>query len=87
MIDAVAGNAIQARFDFQNVGGSENGSYVLSGTFDPDTREATFTPGAWVWQPGASWTPVGLDGYVDLGGRQLSGSVTFDGCGSFLVQR
>jgi hypothetical protein len=88
VVDAVSGNTIAARFDFEATGGGEGGSFVLTGTYDPDTREAAFTPGDWVSQPAASgMSTLSLDGFVDLSGRQLAGAVTQYGCGSFLVQR
>jgi hypothetical protein len=87
VVESVDGNAIDARFDFDWIAGSTQGSYVLTGSYDPTTREATFTPGAWVSQPGADWSPVGMDGYVDLSGMTYSGSITYQGCGAFDVTR
>jgi hypothetical protein len=86
-VDSIDGNAIHARFDFDWVDGNASGSFALDGTFDPVTREATFTAGPWVSQPGSTWETVGLDGYVDLSGTRLAGNVTHAGCGAFSVQR
>jgi hypothetical protein len=87
VVESVDGNTIDARFDYDWIAGSTQGSYVLTGTYDPTTREATFTPGAWVLQPGPDWAPVGMDGYVDLSGLTYSGSITYAGCGAFDVTR
>jgi hypothetical protein len=86
-VDSVDGNTIHARFDFDWVKGGASGSFVLDGTYDPTTREATFTAGPWISQPSSSWSTVGLDGYVDLSGQELAGNVTHDGCGAFSVRR
>ncbi len=87
VVESVSGSSIAARFDFDWVSGSTQGSYELTGTYDPATREATFTPGPWVSQPGSSWSPVGMDGFVDLGGTSYSGNIQFAGCGAFAVAR
>jgi hypothetical protein len=87
VVESVNGNSIDARFDFDWISGSTQGSYELTGTYDPTTREATFTPGAWVLQPGSSWSPVGMDGFVDLSGTSYSGNIQFAGCGAFSVSR
>jgi hypothetical protein len=86
-IESVDGNAVRARFDFDWVEQATQGSYELTGTFDPSTREATFTPGAWVSDPGSTWYPVGMDGFVDLSGQSYAGSITSTGCGAFSVTR
>jgi hypothetical protein len=87
VVESVSGNSIDARFDFDWVSGSTQGSYELTGTYDPATREATFTPGPWVSQPDSSWSPVGMDGFVDLSGTTFSGNIQFAGCGAFAVSR
>jgi hypothetical protein len=85
VVESVVGNSVNARFDFAY--GTTQGSFELGGTFDPTSREATFTPGSWVSQPGSSWFTVGMDGYVDLGGESYSGTITAAGCGAFAVAR
>ena len=86
-IEAVDGDAVTARFDFGSVDDVTQGSYELTGTFDPTTREATFSPGPWISQTGSGVYPVGMDGYVDLSGTSYSGSITSTGCGAFSVAR
>jgi hypothetical protein len=85
VIESVAGNSVNARFDFAQ--DATQGSFELVGTFDPVTREATFSPGAWVSQPSGPWSAVGLDGYVDLSGQAFSGNITAAGCGAFSLAR
>jgi hypothetical protein len=87
VVESVDGNTMNARFDFDWIAGSTQGSYELTGRFDPTTREATFTPGPWVSQPGSNWFTVGMDGYVDLGGVSYAGNITNPGCGAFSVTR
>ncbi len=67
--------------------GGVSGSYHLSGTFDPATQHATFTPGAWIAQP-QGWYSVGMDGTVDTA-MNYSGNITdpvYALCGTFNVQ-
>ena len=87
VIEAVDGDAVTARFDFGSVDDVTQGSYELTGTFDPTTREATFSPGPWISQTGSGASPVGMDGYVDLSGTSYSGTITSTGCGAFSVAR
>lgn len=87
LVESVNGNSIDARFDFDWESGSTQGSYELTGTYDPSTREAVFTPGPWVSQPSSSWSPVGMDGFVDLSGTSYAGNIQFAGCGAFSLSR
>ena len=86
-VDTVDGNSMTGRFDFDWVSGSTTGSFALTGSFDPVTHKATFTPGPGESQPGPSWSTVGMDGFVDLSGLVYSGDITFQGCGAFSVHR
>lgn len=87
VVESIDGAAVKARFDFAGVG-SAQGSYEIAGTYDPGTREATFTPGAWVSQPNDSDSAaVGLDGHVDLAGTSFAGTITASNCGAFSVTR
>jgi hypothetical protein len=85
VIESVDGNSMNARFDF--VVGATPGSFELTGSFDPSTREATFMPGSWVSQPTSGAPAVGMDGFVDLSGQNYSGNITTMGCGAFSVTR
>ena len=86
-IETVEGNAVTARFDFGSVDDATQGSYEVTGTFDPTTREATFSPGPWISQTGAAASAVGMDGFVDLSGTSYAGTITSTGCGAFSVAR
>jgi len=87
LVDSVDGATIHARVDF-DWGASGNGaSYAVDGAYDPATREARFTPGAWAFGASSSFSAVGLDGYVDLAGGRLAGNVTQAGCGAFSLAR
>jgi hypothetical protein len=87
VIESVNGDAVNARFDFNWVQGNAAGSFELTGTFDPATGHAVFTPGAWVSQPASTWETVGLDGFVNESGNAFAGSISHSGCGAFSVQR
>jgi hypothetical protein len=80
VVETVDGADVRARFDF------DGGSYELTGSYDPVTRRASFTPGAWVSQP-AGVSPVGMDGHIDLAGDSFSGTISGTGCGAFSVSR
>ena len=85
VIDAVEGNSIQAKFEFEWAPGTVSGSFALSGIWQPSTQRATFTPGVWFVRPGANWFPVGMKGTVDLQRRVYEGLITSPGCGAFSV--
>jgi hypothetical protein len=85
VIDEVVGNSIQAKFDFEFAPAAVTGSFALSGTWQPATLRATFTPGAWLVRPGPNWFPVGMKGTVDPQRRVYEGSITSAGCGAFSV--
>jgi hypothetical protein len=88
VVESIDGNSVTARFDFDMFGSAIQGSYELTGTFDPTTREAQFTPGSWVSQPSlTSVAAVGMDGYVDLSGQTYAGNITGMDCGAFSVTR
>ena len=85
LVDSVAGNSVVARLTF--AAELESGTFDVTGTFDPVTREAVFTPGAWAPGSPESSSTVGMDGYIDLGGHLYAGNVSAQECGSFSVQR
>ena len=87
VIESIDGDSIDARFDFDWLEAATQGSFELTGTFDPTTREAVFSPGSWVSQEISNQPPVGMDGYVDLSGQTYSGNITGSGCGAFSVTR
>ena len=70
-------------FDWQ--AGGTSGSYHMTGTFDGATNTATFTPTAWIVQPGFNWYMVGMAGTV--GGNTYSGNIDGTSCGTFDVTR
>jgi hypothetical protein len=87
VVESFDGAALVARLDFDWLAEHTTGSYEMSGTFDPNTREAKLGAGNWVSQPSADWTTVNLDGFVTLDGLEYSGAVKALGCGSFTLRR
>jgi hypothetical protein len=87
VVESSDADTIRARFDFDWAASAAQGSYELTGTFDPTTREAVFAPGAWVSPEIGSQPLVGMDGYVDLGGLTYSGNITGMDCGAFSVTK
>jgi hypothetical protein len=86
-IDSVESNHVRARFDFNYVAGGADGSYYLTGTFNPATHAMTFVPGEWISKPGPSWFTVGMNGFVDDLAREYTGRIPAAGCGAFSVVR
>jgi len=85
VIVGVSGNTIQARFEFNFVAGSADGSFELTGKWNTTTRGVTFVPGEWISKPGPGWMTVAMDGFVDSNGREFAGMIPTAGCGSFSV--
>lgn len=85
-IVATDGDTISdALFLFDWKTGGESGSYHMTGTFDPKSGNATFTPKAWIDQPDPSWHMVGMSGAVV--GHRYAGDITDSECGTFGVTR
>jgi hypothetical protein len=87
VVESFDGAALAVRLDFDWLAERTTGSFEMSGTFDPNTREAKLTAGKWVSQPSAAWSTVNLDGFVTLDGFEYSGAVRTLGCGSFTLRR
>jgi hypothetical protein len=51
------------------------GCFAMLGTFEPGTRHIRLAPGDWILQP-TDYMTVGLDGYLNGAGTQLTGRVT-----------
>jgi len=86
-IISVSGDDIpEAIFSFDWTTGGVSGAFYMSGTFDPNTWNATLTPGAWITQP-SGWFTVGMEGTVDSSTMTYAGNITASGCGTFSVAR
>jgi hypothetical protein len=85
VVDVQCDGTIEAVYNF-NFDGTI-GAYWLSGTYNPSTFEASFTPVSWINQPGSNWYMVGMDGVVNTGASPMSysGQISGAGCGSFEV--
>jgi hypothetical protein len=73
-------------FDWES--GGVTGSFHMSGSFDPTSGTATFTPGAWIDQPsssGEAWFSVGMTGPASA--STFSGSITNESCGAFSLTK
>ncbi len=86
-VKAFDGTTIEAVFDFNWTPGHTVGSFSMTGTFDPNTRAARLTAGAWIDQPSPDWSTVNLAGLVNLQGSTYSGSVRAPGCGAFTLAK
>ncbi len=75
---------IEALFNFEHVPSGAAGSFYLSGTFDPESREVNFMPGEWKIRP-YCYSTVGMAGKVLDHPTRFEGRITHDKCGSFKV--
>lgn len=62
------------------------GAYVMSGTFDPATREMALEGVGWLNLP-RSYVMVGLEGRISASGDRLFGLVPGPGCTWFELRR
>ncbi len=81
----VRGRVVRAIFDFHHAPSGAAGAYLMSGTYDPETRRAHFEPSEWIVRP-ENYYMVGMDGEVSLDGSLFAGKMTNEGCGAFQLK-
>ena len=82
-ITRVAGNNVSAVNEFVHHGG-KSGSFNMSGTFTPATRQLSLVAGAWIKQP-PGMSQVNLNGTLSADGHNIAGFVVASGCSTFNV--
>jgi hypothetical protein len=82
-VERIAGDAIDATFEFSHEPTGAAGAYHMHGTLSPDGR-VTLTPGAWIDRP-PGYVGVGMHG--EIHGATFSGRIDHVSCGTFSVQR
>lgn len=78
----VRGRVVRAVFDFHHAPSGAAGSYLISGTYEPETRRVRFDPSRWIVQP-EHYVMVSMEGEIATDGSLFAGKITFPGCGAF----
>jgi hypothetical protein len=81
----VRGRAVRAIFDFFHSPSGANGSYVITGKYDPETRRVHFDPSSWIVQP-ADYLMVSMTGDVATDNSLFAGKIDHSGCGAFRLK-
>lgn len=82
---SVRGGHVTALFDFHHVESGASGRYLMSGSYDADTRRVQLTPGAWIAQP-RDYVSVGMSGEVAEDGSLFAGRMDHPRCGAFRLK-
>lgn len=81
----VRGRVVRAVFDFHHAPSGAAGKYLISGTYDPDTRHVHFDPSRWIDKPD-DYVMVSMEGEVAEDGSLFAGRIPFPGCGAFRLK-
>ena len=81
----VRGRVVRAIFDFDHASSGVTGSYIVTGTFDPETRRVHFDPSKWIEQP-ENYTMVSMSGEISTDDSLFAGKIDFRGCGAFRLK-
>lgn len=81
----VRGRVIRAIFDFVHTASGAKGSYIVTGSFDPETRHVRFQPTSWIVQPD-HYLMVPMKGDISMDDSLFAGKIDFPGCGAFTLK-
>ncbi|WP_437817223.1 hypothetical protein [Sorangium sp. So ce1078] len=81
----VKGDRIKAVFDFHHGESGASGKYLMNGRYDPETRTAAFSPGAWLERP-PNYVTVSMKGDLALDGSLFAGRIEHPECGAFRLR-
>jgi hypothetical protein len=81
----VRGRVVRAIFDFVHEASGVEGSYVITGMFDPETRRVHFEPTRWIVQPD-HYLMVPMSGEVSTDDTLFAGKIDYSGCGAFTLK-
>jgi hypothetical protein len=81
----VHGRRVRAIFDFHHAPTDVAGQHLLAGTFDEQTGDVVFAPGAWIIHPDR-YVTVGMVGRVSHDGTRFAGRIVSPGCGEFRLR-
>lgn len=81
----VRGRVVRAIFDFLHEPSGAQGSYVVVGHFDPETRRVRFEPSRWIVQPN-DYLMVPMSGEISTDDSLFAGKIDYRGCGAFKLK-
>lgn len=81
----VRGRVVRAVFDFNHEPSGAKGSYVVTGSFDPDTRRVRFEPSSWIERPD-HYLMVPMKGEISTDDSLFAGKIDYPGCGAFRLK-
>ena len=81
----VRGRVVRAIFDFMHAPSGAEGSYIVTGSFDPETRRVHFDPSRWIVQPD-HYLMVPMSGEISTDGSLFAGKIDYPGCGAFKLK-
>jgi len=81
----VRGRVVRAIFDFLHEPSGAQGSYVVTGTYDPETRRVHFEPSRWIVQPD-HYMMVPMSGEISSDETLFAGKINHPGCGAFQLK-
>lgn len=81
----VRGRVVRAIFDFMHSPSGAKGSYMVMGSFDPETRRVRFEPSSWIVQPD-NYVMVPMAGEISTDDSLFAGKIDFHGCGAFKLK-
>jgi hypothetical protein len=81
----VRGHVVRAIFDFVHAPSGASGSYVITGSFDPETRHVRFEPSKWIVKPN-DYIMVPMSGEISTDNSLFAGKIDFPGCGAFQLK-
>jgi hypothetical protein len=82
-IDRVAGDSIEATFEFSHGPSGAGGAYRMRGTITP-SGQVTLVPGPWIERP-SGYVSVGMHG--DVQGARFFGRMDHASCSTFDLRR
>ncbi len=81
----VRGRVVRAIFDFTHSASGADGSYIITGTFDPETRRVRFDPSQWIARPD-HYLMVPMEGEISADNSLFAGKIDYPGCGAFKLK-
>lgn len=89
IVSPAQGENVPALFFFYSIAqnpGVPEGCYEMSGTYNPETGEASFVAQRWLLQP-PGYVTVNLQGTLDKAAPEINGTVDGPGCAEFWLHR
>jgi serine/threonine protein kinase len=85
IIHDASSSRVSAVFDFHHAPTGAQGSFRMTGSYDPVRRAVVFRPSEWIRRPG-NYNTVGMQGQITADGRGFVGRITDPACAAFNVR-